>query len=108
MMNVQQRQIFDVITAVIDAEIEGELFFIDELSETEKTFVKNLLLSYVRSTDEIALSITSFNIASILFNDNCTAHSHFKISLDIQQNNTCDIKAQTSLADLIRRIKLII
>jgi hypothetical protein len=108
MANVEQRQILDVVTTAIDSEVGGGLYFIDGPGGTGKTFVENLLLSYVRSTGGIALSVASSGIASILLDGGRTAHSRFKIPLDIHQDSTCDIKAQTTLADLIRRTKLII
>jgi len=95
------------ITAAVDSRTGG-LFFIDGPGGTGKTFVENLLLSYVRSTGSIALSVASSGIASILLDGGRTSHSRFKIPIDIQQDSICDIKAQTSLADLIRRTKLII
>jgi hypothetical protein len=107
MANVQQKKVLDLITAAVDSG-EGGLFFIDGPGGTGKTFVENLLLAYVRSTGGIALSVASSGIASILLDGGHTAHSRFKIPLDIQQDSICDIKAQTSLADLIRLTKLIV
>ena len=37
-----------------------------------------------------------------------TAHSRFKIPFDILNDSICDIKAQTALAELIRRTVLIV
>ena len=108
MTNLQQREILNVVTTAIDSKVGGGLFFIDGPGGTGKTFVENLLLSYVRSIGGIALSVASSGIASILLDGGRTAHSRFKIPLDIHQDSTCDIKAQTTLADLIRRTKLII
>ena len=107
MANLQQKHVLDVVTTAVDSG-NGALFFIDGPGGTGKTFVENLLLSYVRSTGGIALSVASSGIASILLDGGRTSHSRFKIPLDIQQDSICDIKAQTSLADLIRRTKLII
>jgi ATP-dependent DNA helicase PIF1 len=50
MANLEQKRVLDVITAVVDSR-SGGLFFIDGPGGTGKTFVENLLLSYVRSTD---------------------------------------------------------
>jgi hypothetical protein len=107
MANLQQKHVLDGVTMAVDLG-DGGLFFIDGPGGTGKTFVENLLLSYVRSTGGIALSVASSGIASILLDGGRTSHSRFKIPLDIQQDSICDIKAQTSLADLIRSTKLII
>jgi len=107
MANLQQKHVFNVVTTAVDSGAGG-LFFIDGFEETGKTFVENLLLSYVRSTGDIALFVTSSPIASILLDGRRTLHSRFKIPLDIQQDSICDIKAQTLLAELIHCTKLII
>lgn len=107
MANLEQKSVLDAVTAAVDSEAGG-LFFIDGPGGTGKTFVENLLLSYVRSTGQIALSVASTGIASILLEGGRTAHSRFKIPLDIQQDSVCDIKAQSALANLIRRTKLIV
>ena len=107
MANVSQKHVLDVVTAAVDSG-NGGMYFIDGPGGTGKTFVENLLLSYVRSSGGIALSVASSGIASILLDGGRTAHSRFKIPLDIQADSVCDIKAQTPLADLIRRTKLIV
>jgi PIF1-like helicase len=107
MANLQQKQVLNTITAAVDSEAGG-LFFIDGPGGTGKTFIENLLLSYIRSSGGIALSVASSGIASILLDGGRTAHSRFKIPLDIQEDSICSINAQTSLADLIRRTKLIV
>ncbi len=65
MANLEQKEVLDVVTTAVDSEL-GDLFFIDGPGGTGKTFVENLLLSYVRSSGQIALSVASSGIASIL------------------------------------------
>ena len=66
MANLEQKQVLDVVTAAVDLGAGG-LFFIDGPGGTGKTFVENLLLSYVHSTGSIALSVASSGIASIIY-----------------------------------------
>ena len=105
--NVDQKQIVDSIMAAIDGQ-NGGVFFIDGPGGTGKTFIENLILASVRSTGQIALAVASSGIASILLDGGRTAHSRFKIPFDILEDSICDIKAQTALAELIRRTVLII
>ena len=105
--NAQQKAILDDITRVLNGEAGG-LFYIDGPGGTGKTFVENLLLAYVRSRQKIALAVASSGIASILLEGGRTSHSRFKIPLDIDHDSVCDIKAQSSLAELLRRTCLII
>ncbi len=54
-------------------------FFVDGLGGAGKTFLYGCLLSKVRSTGDIALSMASSGIAALLLEGGCTAHSRFKI-----------------------------
>ncbi|CAN1326881.1 ATP-dependent DNA helicase PIF1 [Linum perenne] len=66
------------------------------------------LLSHVRSQGKIALVVASSGIAATLLPGGVTAHSRFKIPLDIDNTSTCSIKKGTALARLIRRATLIV
>lgn len=63
MANLQQKRVLDVVTAAVNSGAGG-LFLIDGPGGTGKTLVKNLLLSYVRSTSGIALSVASLHLSS--------------------------------------------
>jgi ATP-dependent DNA helicase PIF1 len=66
------------------------------------------MLAHVRSRREVALTVASSGIASILLDGGRISHSRFKIPLDIQHDSVAAIKRQSHLAELIRRTKLII
>ena len=70
--------------------------------------MKNLILAYIRSHDNIALTITSSGITSILLDGGRISYSRFKIPLDIVHDSTCAVTRQSHLAELLRRTKLII
>jgi len=103
----EQRTILDTIKAAIDSEDSG-LFFVDGPGGTGKTYVENLLLSWVRGNGQIALAVASSGIASILLQDGRTSHSRFHIPIDIQPESTCAISAQSAIGELLRQTKLII
>ena len=84
----------------------GSLFFLDGFGGTGKTFVINLTLARVRSQGKIALAVASSGIAAKLLDGGTTAHSRFKIPIQINETSTCEIKAQDPLADLIKGIHL--
>ena len=105
--NAEQKLILDVVIITLHSQSD-RLFFIDDSEETEKTFVKNLILAYVHTHDGIALSVASFDIASILLDGDRTSHARFRIFLDILTDSNCNIKAQSIFADLLRRTTLII
>ncbi|XP_075079941.1 uncharacterized protein LOC142165244 [Nicotiana tabacum] len=62
----------------------------------------------IRSKDFIALATTSSGVAASILHGGRTAHSRFKIPIDIDENFTCNISKQTALATLIQDSKLIV
>jgi hypothetical protein len=54
------------------------------------------------------LVVASSGIASLLFLGGRTAHSRFKIPIDLQDESTCNITQQMKVAELVRKADLII
>ena len=82
--------------------------YLSTLSGSGKTFLYLCLLSKICSTSSIALATASSGIAALLMPGGRTAHSRFKIPLDINPNSTCYIGKQSHLAKLLKLTKLII
>ncbi|CAN1174084.1 ATP-dependent DNA helicase PIF1 [Linum perenne] len=95
-----------VLTAL--SSTEGKLFFLYGHGGTGKTYLYNCLLSHVRSEGKIALVVASSGIAATLLPGGVTAHSRFKIPLDIDSTSTCSIKKGTQLARLVQHATLIV
>ncbi|XP_016171553.1 ATP-dependent DNA helicase PIF1-like [Arachis ipaensis] len=66
------------------------------------------LSAAIRSEGHIVLNVASSGIASLLLPNGRTAHSRFKIPLDINEDSICCIKQGSSLARLVCKAKLII
>jgi hypothetical protein len=64
-------------------------------------------LARVRSQGRIALAVASSGIAATLLDGGTTAHSRFKIPIEIESDSTCNIPAQSALATLIRETSLV-
>jgi hypothetical protein len=54
------------------------------------------------------LAIASSRIASLLLLGDRTAHSRFKIPIDLHDESTCNITQQMKVAKLVRKANLII
>jgi len=54
------------------------------------------------------LAIASSGIASLLLLGDKTAHSRFKILIDLHDESTCNITQQMKVAELVRKADLII
>uniref|UniRef100_A0A0L8I2A8 ATP-dependent DNA helicase n=1 Tax=Octopus bimaculoides TaxID=37653 RepID=A0A0L8I2A8_OCTBM len=76
---------------------------------TGKTLLINLLLAKVRQK-KIALAVASSGIAATLLTGGRTAHSTFKLPLNLIQNESplCNITKNTALAKLLTNAKLIV
>ncbi|XP_049397447.1 uncharacterized protein LOC125861631 [Solanum stenotomum] len=83
-------------------------FFIDGPGGTGKSFLYRALLATVRHKGFIALATASSSVAASLLPGGRTAHSRFKIPIDVNENFTCNISKQSSLASLIRNARLIV
>jgi hypothetical protein len=105
-LNAEQRIAYNEICEAVDAG-NGGMFFLDGFGGTGKTFVIILTLAKIRSEGRIALTVASSGIAATLPDGGTTAHSRFKIPIDIQVDSTCNIPARSPLAALIRDSALI-
>ncbi|GBM86776.1 hypothetical protein AVEN_203254-1 [Araneus ventricosus] len=93
LLNDEQKIIYDRIMLAVSAG-QGGFFFLDAPGGTGKTFLISLLLAEIRSKNGIALAVASSGIAATLLDGGRTAHSAFKLPLNIQNNPdaVCKIK----------------
>ncbi|XP_038719916.1 uncharacterized protein LOC120012542 [Tripterygium wilfordii] len=106
-LNEEQRVIYDVIIDKVNKQESG-LYFVYGHGGTGKTFLYQTIIATVRSTGRIVLAVASSGIASLLLPGGRTAHSRFKIPLQIDDQSTCHIKKGTQLAKLIAKASLIV
>lgn len=106
-LNVEQLQSYNTIMERISCN-KSRAFFIDGPGGTSKTFLYRALLATVHSQGFIALAIATSGVAASVLPDGRTAHSRFQIPIDIDDNFSCNISKQSSLACLIQDAKLII
>ena len=108
-LNDEQRTVYsEVITSVLSD--NGQLFFLDAPGGTGKTFLLNLILARVRKDKNIAVSVASSGIAATLLDGGKTAHSAFKLPLNLNHQETpiCNIPKQSDSAEVLKDCKLII
>jgi hypothetical protein len=75
---------------------------------TGKTFVWTTLLSYLRGQGKIMLAVFSSGITFFVFLGDRTAHSRFKIPIDLYDELTCNITQQMKVAELVHNVDMII
>ncbi|XP_019232986.1 PREDICTED: uncharacterized protein LOC109213628 [Nicotiana attenuata] len=105
-LNDDQRKAYDTILDRIFKNKCGA-FFINGPGGTGKIFLYRALLATVRSKGFVALATATSGVATSILPGGQTAHSRFKFPIDIDENISCNISKQSSLASLIRDAKLI-
>lgn len=103
----EQQSVYDTIMHVVHLNLGG-MFSVYGYGGTGKTYIWKTLSAAIRSQGNIVLNVASSGIASLLLPGGRTAHSRFKIPIDINENSTCNIKQGSPLAELIIQCKLII
>lgn len=89
---------------------QGGFFFLDAPGGTGKTFLISLILAKIRSQQKIALAVASSGIAATLLDGGRTAHSTFKLPLDVHNkpDAMCNIKKNSGIAAVLRKSSIII
>nr|XP_027096174.1 uncharacterized protein LOC113716072 [Coffea arabica] len=106
-LNTEQKSAFNKIIEAVFIKQSG-CFFLDGPGGTGKTFLYRALLAEVRSKGYTALATASCGVAASILPGGRTAHSRFKIPIDLNPANMCKVSKQSSLAQLLRQAKLII
>ncbi|XP_049370761.1 uncharacterized protein LOC125835697 [Solanum verrucosum] len=106
-LNTEQKKAYDIILQRVLTNESGA-FFIDGPGGSGKTFLYRALLATVRSKGFIALATATSGVAASILPGGRTAHSRFKIPINIDEQFSCNISKQSSLASLIRDAKLIV
>ncbi|KAL5704830.1 DNA helicase [Ranunculus cassubicifolius] len=106
-LNSEQEEIFSQVTCNA-LKKKGGFFFVYGSGGTGKTFLWKTIIARLRSEGKIVLPVASSGIASLLLQGGRTAHSRFKIPIEVDDSTTCNISQQTDLAELIRISDLVI
>ncbi|XP_063903766.1 uncharacterized protein LOC135123203 [Zophobas morio] len=108
LLNTEQYQIYNQVLDSIENGT-GQVFFLDAPGGTGKTFLLKLLLARVRKNGGIALAVASSGIAATLLDGGKTAHSAFKLPLNLMRVETplCNISKQSNMAQVLKETKLI-
>ncbi|KAL3654415.1 hypothetical protein CASFOL_004096 [Castilleja foliolosa] len=107
LLNTNQLRVYNCVVSSYHKEFQI-LLFVYGHGGTGKTFLWKTIISFFRSLGKIVLAVAASGIASLLLPSGRTAHSRFKIPIDLTDQSTCHIKKGTHLADLLKETLLII
>ena len=106
-LNIEQQEVYNIIINACRKK-EQEMVFVYGHGGTGKTFLWQTIINTLRSEGKIVLAVASSGIASLLLPSGRTAHSRFKIPLELSDETMCNIKKNTLLAKLLIETDLII
>lgn len=109
LLNQQQKTAYDTLMIAVN-DGYGGIFFLDAPGGTGKTFLISLILASIRAQSQIALAVASSGIAATLLEGGRTAHSAFKLPLNLQtiDEPTCNIAKNSAMAKVLQNCKIII
>ena len=84
------------------------MFFVDGPGGSGKTYLYNTILAHYRANNEPAIAVASSGIAALLLEGGTTAHSRFRIPIDIHETSSCSISSNSREASILRRAKIVI
>lgn len=106
-LNREQKRVFDIIVDATRNKLQ-ELIFVYGHGGTGKTFLWKSIICTLRCEGRIILAVASSGIASLLLPSGRTAHSRFKLPLNLTDESLCNVKKKTQIAELLKRTELII
>nr|XP_051190271.1 uncharacterized protein LOC127303598 [Lolium perenne] len=107
-LNTEQLRAYDEILAAVDRH-QGGVFFVDGPGGTGKTFLYRALLAKVRGEKNIAVATSTSGVAASIMPGGRTAHSRFKIPLNIDaEGSSCNFTKQCGTTKLLRMASLIL
>ncbi|XP_026459714.1 uncharacterized protein LOC113360420 [Papaver somniferum] len=106
-LNEDQLAAFKAVTDSVERK-DGSKFFLNGSTGTGKTFVYNAIAASFRLKGDIVLTVASSGIASLLLEGGRTAHSTFRIPIDITSTNDCSIAKQKEEAEFTKHATLVI
>jgi len=109
LLNVEQSPLVTEIMGAVEANDMGpSVYFVDAPGGCGKTFTFNLLLAAVRSQGHVALAVATSGIAALLLDGGTTAHSRFKLPLEVFTDCSCNLTINCPQAELIKAARLIV
>ena len=107
LFNQHQREIFEATMDSVNNN-RGHILFLHSAGGCGKTFVANTIAAAVRAQGKIALCSGSSGVASLLMDGSRTAHSTFRIPIELDQASMCRISRGSELHQLLEQTDLII
>ena len=107
-LHQDQLLVFHEIVDSVYGRSDHSVFFLKGAAGFGKTFLYSAVAGKLRSDGKIVLMVASSGIASLLLPGGRTAHSRFRLPLNLIAQSTCNIAVNSELGELLRLTDLII
>ena len=101
-LNAGQRHVFDLLVAQLKAK-KGGVFSLDAFAGAGKTFLANLLLSFIRTQHETAIATAMSGIAATLLMSGTTFHNRFGIPIPCYEGSSSKLNLRSIDVDIIKK-----
>ena len=105
--HLEQQHAYSIILDRVSSGL-GEVFFIDGLGWTRKTYLYRALLVMIRSRRMIAIATKISSVASSFIPGGQTSHSRLKIPINLNESSLCNITKQNGTTELLRKASIIV
>ncbi|GBM83960.1 hypothetical protein AVEN_102329-1 [Araneus ventricosus] len=108
-LNSEQRNVVEILLSAVEILLSAvynnaadtpKCYFLDGPAGTGKTFVYSTLFHTIRGRGDDVIPVASTGIAATLLIRGRTAHSIFKIPIDLNATSICNLKPNTKEADM--------
>jgi hypothetical protein len=106
-LNADQTVIFEAVINMVDQQQPG-LIYIDGPGGCGKTYLMNSMIHYLISSDILVTTVASSGVAGLMLVEGMTAHSRFKIPLDLDQSSNCIWRPRAASTQRLRDTTIII
>lgn len=105
-LNFNQKKTYKAIMKSISEANSNKLFFIDGPGGSGKSYLHNIIKDVLHHRGIKVLPIAWTGIAAILLKGGQTAHTAFRLPLNLNQTTTCGIKSNSAYAKTIKETKV--
>ncbi|KAI7953570.1 hypothetical protein MJO28_006117 [Puccinia striiformis f. sp. tritici] len=106
-LNARQTEIFETVLGMVDNE-DSDLLYIDGPGGCGKTYLMNTIIHYLKGNNVPVITVASSGVASLMLVGGMTAHSRFRIPLDVNTTSQCNWKTRAPKTQALLECRVII
>ncbi|EHS63282.1 uncharacterized protein PGTG_21498 [Puccinia graminis f. sp. tritici CRL 75-36-700-3] len=106
-LNERQTIIMETVIELMNHDESG-LIYIDGPGGCGKTYLMNTIIHYLNAIDIKVVTVASSGVAGLMLFEGMTAHSRFKLPLDLNSSSQCNWKSRTASTQALQDAKVVI